>query len=209
MASKKKKVTSWTLVVILLIFFPLIGFILLIKKLYEDKEGGYKNSIVARILGGISITLGVLMLMAIIVAGPDTSSVMVILIIFIGPGLFLFMKGLSLKNDAVRYEKYIELICHRGVVSIEEIATEVSLTYAKTAKELEGMINVGYLENAYVDHGKMMVILKGKEPNAVAGNRPQQQTSKAFVCKNCGGSNVVASGTTVECEYCGSPISYT
>lgn len=218
MVTNKKKSTSWTLIIVLLLFFPLIGIILLIKKLYEDKAGAYQNSLVARILGGIGLGFGILVFLMFLLAEPTASNIIVIIIAFICPGLLLFLKGASLKKDAVRYEKYLDLIWQKGLYSINDIAAEVSLTYAKTSKELQALINAGYIENVYLDQGRQMVVVNGYEPNILsqpkqsnpsAVDKTKQNTTKVVVCKNCGANTAVTYGTTTECEYCGSPVSYT
>lgn len=224
MEDKRKKVTSWSVVIILLMVFPLVGVILLIKKLYQDKEGAYKNSIVARILASFMLAIGLILWLKFIMNKPSAYNIFVSMLLFILPGLLLFIKGLNLKKDAARYEKYIELITSYGVVSIDTIASESSLGYAKTAKELEGMIRIGYLENAYIDHGNRMIILNkigsnmfvvnkhqqnASKENTPVRSEPKKKPSKVIVCNSCGGKNVVLKGATVECDYCRSPISYT
>lgn len=216
MGAKKNKSMSWVLVIILLIFVPFIGIIFLIKKLFEDKAGAYRNSLVARILGGIWLGFGALLLLLLLTDGLDKDSVFVLTVMFFIPGSLLFLKGASLKRAGVRYEKYLELIWQRHVHSIDELASEVSLTYAKTSKELESLINSGYIENAYVDHGRQMVIvddyvsshpIQPKVTNTPAVNKNKQIISKVVTCKNCGASNSVTTGSVSECEYCGTPIS--
>jgi|GEM_PF-6809461 hypothetical protein len=224
MENKRKKVSSWSVVIILLIVVPLVGVILLIKKLYQDKEGAYKNSIVARILASIMLAIGLILWLKVITVEPSAYNVFVSMLLFILPGSLLFIKGLNLKKDSARYEKYIELITNYGIVSIDAIASQSSLAYAKTAKELEGMIAMGYLENAFIDHGNRMIILNTNGSNMSVGSRRQQNVStentpvrsepkkkhsKVIVCDSCGGKNAVLQGSTVECDYCGSPISYT
>lgn len=216
MGAKRNKSISWVLVIILLIFVPLIGIILLIKKLFEDKAGAYQNSLVARILAGVWLGFGAFMFLLLFPEAIDKDSIFMLTVMFLIPGFLLFLKGVSLKRAGVRYEKYLQLIWQQQIHSIDDLASEVSLTYAKTSKELEALINSGYIVNAYVDHGRQMVIVddyvssRPIQPvisNTSAVNKSKQNISKVVTCKNCGASNSVISGTVAECEYCGTPIS--
>lgn len=221
--NKGNKVTSWTVVLILIMIVPPVGFILLIKKLYQDKEGAYKNSIVARILGGFMLAIGLILWFIVITADPSAYNIFVSTLFFLLPGSLLFIKGLNLKKDAARYEKYLDLLSSNGVIFIDGIASEYSLPYAKTARELEGMITVGYLKNSYIDHENRMLKTNTDESNKVNSNRRKQNESqentpvknepknrprKVIICNSCGGKNVVLQGSTVKCDYCKSPIIY-
>lgn len=221
--NKGNKVTSWTVVLILIIVFPPVGFILLIKKLYQDKEGAYINSIIARILASIMLAIGLMLWYTVITKDPSAYNIFVSTLFFLLPGILLFIKGLNLKKDGARYEKYLELLASNGVIFIDGIASEYSLPYAKTARELEGMITVGYLKNAYIDHESRMIKTNTNGSNKVNSNRrkqnvsqentpiksePKNRPSKVIICNSCGGKNVVSQGSTVECDYCKSPIIY-
>lgn len=216
METNKKKSASWGVIILLLLFVPFIGIILLVKKLFEDKAGAYKNSLVARMIGVLQLFFGAFLFFTVVYKEPEVSDLVVLFLFFIGPGLFLFLKGLSLKKAGVRYEIYLELIWQRRIYSIDEIALEVSLTHAKTLKELQALINTGYIENAYVDQGRQMVIVEGYEPNATKQpvvNKMKQKTKqkkiKVVVCNNCGASNAVTLGISSQCEYCRTPLSFT
>ncbi len=221
--NKGNKVTSWTVVLILIIVFPPVGFILLIKKLYQDKEGAYINSIIARILASIMLAIGLMLWYTVITKDPSAYNIFVSTLFFLLPGILLFIKGLNLNKDGARYEKYLELLASNGVIFIDGIASEYSLPYAKTARELEGMITVGYLKNAYIDHESRMIKTNTNGSNKVNSNRrkqnvsqentpiksePKNRPSKVIICNSCGGKNVVSQGSTVECDYCKSPIIY-
>lgn len=221
--NRGNKVTSWTVVLILIMLVPPVGFILLIKKLYQDKEGAYKNSVVARTLASFMLAIGLMLWFIVITADPSAYNIFVSTLFFLVPGLLLFIKGLNLKKDAARYEKYLDLLSSNGVIFIDGIASEYSLPYAKTARELEGMITVGYLKNAYIDHENRMIKTNTNGSNKVNGNRrkqnvnqentpiksePKKKPSKVIICNSCGGKNVVSQGDIVECDYCKSPIIY-
>lgn len=221
--NKGNKVTSWPAVLILIIVFPPVGFILLIKKLYQDKEGAYINSIVARILASIMLAIGLMLWYRVITKDPSAYNIFVSTLFFLLPGSLLFIKGLNLKKDAARYEKYLDLLSSNGVIFIDGIASEYSLPYAKTARELEGMITEGYLKDAYIDHENKMLKLNTNGSNKDNSNRskqnvskentpvksqPKKRPSKVIICNSCGGKNVVLQGSTVECDYCKSPIIY-
>ncbi len=221
--NKGNKVTSWTVVLILIMLVPPVGFILLIKKLYQDKEGAYKNSVVARTLASFMLAIGLMLWFIVITADSSAYNIFVSTLFFLLPGSLLFVKGLNLKKDAARYERYLDLLSSNGVIFIDGIASEYSLPYAKTVRELEGMITEGYLKNACIDHENRMLKINTNgsnednsnwskqnvsKENTPAKSEPKKKPSKVIICNSCGGKNVVSQGDIVECDYCKSPIIY-
>jgi hypothetical protein len=199
--NKGNKVTSWPAVLILIVVFPPVGFILLIKKLYQDKEGAYINSIVARILASIMLAIGLMLWYTVITKDTSAYNIFVSTLFFLLPGSLLFIKGLNLKKDAEKYEKYLELLASNGVVFTDGIASEYSLPYEKLARE---SINTNGSNKVDGNRRKQNV----NKQNTPAKSESKKKPSKVIICNSCGGKNVVSQGDVVECDYCKSPIIY-
>ena len=204
--NKGNKVTSWPVVIILIIVFPPVGFILLIKKLYQDKEGAYINSIVARILASIMLAIGLMLWYTIITNDSSAYNIFVSTLFFLLPGSLLFIKGLNLKKDAARYEKYLELLASNGVVFTDGVASEYSLPYDKLARE---SINTNGSNKVDGNRSKQNISKQNiNKQNTPAKSESKKKPSKVIICNSCGAKNVVLQGATVECDYCKSPIIY-
>lgn len=204
--NKGNKVTSWPTVLILIVVFPPVGFILLIKKLYQDKEGAYINSIVARILASIMLAIGLMLWYTVITKDTSAYNIFVSTLFFLLPGSLLFIKGLNLKKDAEKYEKYVELLASNGVVFIDGVASEYSLPYERLARE---SINANGSNKADSNKRKQNVSKQNvNKQNTPAKSQPKKKPSKVIICNSCGGKNVVSQGDVVECDYCKSPIIY-
>lgn len=206
---RKKKPVSWTAVILWFIFFWPVGIYMFYKKVKTDKESALQNSTLLKIISCIWAAIGVLLIWAEI--SDSTSSgydLAVCLIVFIGGGLLLFNGSRKVKASGERYEKYIDIILNKHETSIDNIASEMSLSYGKAVKELQDIIDNGYLDDSYIDHGNHEIVLSQRYrayevPNETDRKRPQ----KIVVCKNCGGNNTVTAGSACECEFCGSPLS--
>ena len=72
---------------------------------------------------------------------------------FLGAGGIMFFRGHYLNKMSRRSQRYILAIGNTDVMSLEEIAKRVNRTPAQAAKELQKLIDKGYLgEDAYIDH---------------------------------------------------------
>ena len=135
---------------------------------------------------------------------------MVLALIF-AAGHSSFTKASKTKKTAIKYKKYIDIVVNQNVKSIDNVASAVGLSYDVVAKDLQDMINIGYLRDAYIHQGNREIILKQNEPapityaQTVAPGQAAPQTI-ATRCPGCGANNVVAIGRVSECEYCGTPI---
>ena len=72
---------------------------------------------------------------------------------FLGAGGIMFFRGHYLNKMARRSQRYILAIGNTDAMSIEEIAKRVNRKPAQAVKELQKLIDKGYLgEDAYIDH---------------------------------------------------------
>ncbi len=113
------------------------------------------------------------------------------------------------KGTAEKYKKYIDIVINRNERSLDNIAYAVGLPYDIVAKDLQDMINIGYLRGAFINHGNREISFEQRQPavvvqQAAPGQVPVQ--TQAVRCPGCGANNVVVVGRVTECEYCGTPI---
>ena len=86
------------------------------------------------------------------------------------------------------------------------------LPYEMVTKDLQNMIDIGYLKDAYIHKDKGEIIFKQKEQEPVPPMKEERgrevaMPKKTVNCSGCGASNTVTVGTSVECEYCGTQVS--
>ena len=74
---------------------------------------------------------------------------------FLGAGGIMFFRGLYLNRMSRRSQRYILAIGNTDAMSLDEIAKRVNRKPAQAAKELQKLIDKGYLgEDAYIDHDR-------------------------------------------------------
>ncbi|QIB69689.1 hypothetical protein Ami103574_10305 [Aminipila butyrica] len=208
----EKKGTSWGWIVFWLIIFWPVGLALLVNKLANDKSAlmSGKTGIISAV-GWFFIIFGILG----IVAAFDTSSSDAVLGIIIGPamiigGILVLRKVSKTKRTAARYKKYIELAVNQNVRGIDNIAASIGLPYELVVRNLQDMINIGYLKDAYIDREARELVFKQIEPISYTQESTHQRADVqkiAVRCPGCGANNVVSVGSVSECDYCGTPVS--
>lgn len=205
----EKKGTKWGWIIFLLIFFWPVGLFLLIKKLATDKAALMSGKTGAlSVVGWVLITIGCMGFIAELSSGPDGYGVMLVLI-FVAGGFLLLRKASKTKKTAARYKKYIDIVVNQNVRGIDNIVSAVGLSYDVVVKDLQDMINIGYLKDAYIHLGNREIVLKQQEPVIYAQGTYAGQSvtqTKAVRCPGCGANNVVTVGRVSECEYCSTPI---
>ena len=146
-----------------------------------------------------------------LVGEPDSGGPIVVTLVFVAGGVLLLRTVSTIKKtvanaaNAAKYKKYIDIIVNQNVKNIDNIASAVGLPYDVAAKDLQDMINIGYLEGAYIDQGNREITWKQQEPQApVAGKTNPQMI--AIRCFSCGANNIVVAGRVSKCEYCEKPI---
>ncbi len=207
----EKKGTRWGWIIFWLIIFWPVGLFLLIKKLETDKSAlmSKKTGPISAI-GWFFTVFGVLGSIGILSnIGDSTAGGMVLALATVVGGVLVLIKTSKIKKTGVKYKKYIDLAVNQNVRGIDNIAASVGLSYDAVAKDLQDMINIGYLKDAYIDQGNREIVLEQAEPISYtqASTSDRADTQKVAVrCPGCGANNVVAVGGVSECEYCGTPI---
>ena len=139
----------------------------------------------------------------------DSAGTFVFLLVMLAGGVWLLLKAGKTKNTVLKYKKYIELVVNQNVKSLDYIASAVGLPYDSAVKDLQKMINTGYLKNTYIHQGNREILLKQNKPAAYAQTPSFGKTApqtKAVRCPGCDANNIVAVGKASQCEYCGNPL---
>lgn len=207
----ENKGTKWGWIIFWLIIFWPVGLYLLVKKLATDQSAlmSGKTSTLSAV-GWVLIAFGVIGFFTELSDTPDATGVILGFLFVIG-GVLLLRKVSTTKKTAVKYKKYIDTVVNQNIRSIDNIASIVGLPYDVVAKDLQDMINIGYLKDAYIHQSNREIILKQQEqePTTYTQGVYTDQTApqtKAARCPGCGANNVVVVGRVSECEYCSTPI---
>lgn len=206
----ENKGTKWGWIIFWLIIFWPVGLHLLVKKLATDQSAlmSGKTSKLPVVGWGL-IAFGVMGFFVEFSDTPDASGLMLGLAFVIG-GVLLLLKVSKTKKTAVKYKKYIDTVVNQNVRSMDNIASILALPYDVVAKDLQEMIDIGYLKDAYIHQSNREIILKQQETATYTQETYTDHTApqtKAARCPGCGANNVVIVGQVSECEYCSTPIS--
>jgi hypothetical protein len=210
-----KKSMGWGWIIFWIIIFWPVGFILVIRKFATDKKAlmsGKTTSLsvigwVLTVFGGIGF-IGC-------VTDPTATSGTVMALIFVVGGILLILKARKIKKQAAKYRKYIDVVVNYGEKNIDNIADAVGLQYEVVIKDLQDMIDIGYLKNAYIHQANREILLQQVVQPQVQQAYQQTQTyqqlsnpiqPKAVRCPGCGANNIVSTSGVCECEYCGTPL---
>lgn len=209
---KKNKISiifsTPAVIISLLLFFPL-GIILLIGRLSVDKKLLLKVNIPIQILGWINIFFG-LILFIFSVSEPFDSINYTITLIFFTIGGLLTRLGIKLSKNLKLFNRYKNLITYQNVHLIKDLAQRTQQDPSKVSADIDTMIELGFLPNAYIDEADKTIDLpKDKHSDKTTAPKEdskKETTYKVVTCKGCGANNTVAVGQTSECEYCGNSI---
>ena len=103
---------------------------------------------------------------------------------FLGAGGIMFFRGHYLNKMSRRSQRYILAIGNTDAMPLEEIAKRVNRTPAQAAKELQKLIDKGYLgEDAYIDHDRGYFLrfgatLEEEPPAREAASQPVPQEAQ-------------------------------
>ena len=101
------------------------------------------------------------------------------------------------KKNAKKRE-YFSMIDNHRILSIDQIASSMSVSYEQARKDINKMIEKGFFGNAHIDNMSRSVVLP---ITGVDINTEVTTTNK--ICPSCGASNNVSSLGENKCEYCG------
>ena len=101
------------------------------------------------------------------------------------------------KHNA-RQREYFSMIDNHRVLSIDQIASSMSVSYEQARKDINKMIGKGFFGNAHIDNMTRSIVL----PNVGVDINTEVITTNK-ICPSCGASNNVSSLGENKCEYCG------
>lgn len=204
---------DWRVIIITFIFFWPLGLYFIWKRINLDKKSQLnlgRNLIIA---GSVLIVLSVIYLFAAVDDPTITLGQRIATVLLMGSsGAGLIILGQRSKKNAAKIKKYISLIVNQEITSIDDIAAAMALPYEITQKDIQKMIDKGYLVGAYINDITREIVLPSKHKQDykkhedIDANKPNVQML-VVTCKGCGANNKVKKGSVSECEFCGSPVS--
>lgn len=206
----EKKTIGWGWIVFWCFFFPPAGLFLGIRKLIVERASVKSGNIKALfIIGGTSILIA--MTNVLNMGIENRSNAGLSRSMFLIFGIFMCCRAIKTKRNAARYKKYADIVVNKKVNNIDNIASVVGSSYKVVEKELQKMIDIGYLKDAYIQQGSHEIFLRQFQsgPVTYTNNTEAKQTAPKTVavrCPGCGANNVVTVGKVSECEYCGTPL---
>ncbi len=208
--NKQNILYSWPVIIIALIIFWPLGLFLIIKRVSSDKTAMVNSSGKGmKIIGIALIAIGVLGIIGSLDSF-DFGSI-VIGLFFIAGGVVLMKKAKKIKTDGESIKKYLAIIVNGGVRELDTIAATTGKQYDVVKKDIQNMIDKGFLKNAYINENTREVVLATAAPANVnligqpAANTASSAAPRVVACPCCGANNTVT-GALGECEYCGTPL---
>ena len=197
--------------ILALIFFWPLGLFLIIKRASLDKKTALGAGKLIKGLGIASCCMAALGFLVNITDGFDGTDVGMI-IFFAAAGAALLYLANKIKKDADSVKQYLNIIVNGGERQLDAIAAATGKQYDVVKKDVQKMIDKGFLKNAYINENTREVVLPSAAPaNTNVGQpttnmgTPTAVQTRVVACPCCGANNTV-SGTLGECEYCGTPL---
>ena len=201
---------SWPVIILALIFFWPLGLFLIIKRASLDKKTAMGSGKLIKGLGIASCCMAALGFLVSITDGFDGTDVGMI-IFFAAAGAALLYLANKIKKEADSVKQYLNIIVNGGERQLDAIAAATGKQYDVVKKEVQKMLDKGFLKNAYINENTREVVLPSAAPaNTNVGQptntgTPTAVQTRVVACPCCGANNTV-SGTLGECEYCGTPL---
>ena len=195
MENKTFDLYSWPVIVVLLFLFWPVGLYLLYKKAQSDKKTALTASKILNLLGNIFVVVGVITL------------IVIIGIFYLAVGIVLKKFSKKLLASADNVKKYLAIVVNGNVRQLDSISAAVGKPYDVVKKDLQKLIDDGYLKNAYINESTREIVLAQPSVTVNISDATMETSSTRVVSCPCCGANNTISGSVGECEYCGSPLS--
>lgn len=220
----KKKETSWlTIILVLIIFWP-VGLYMVYKKFSShSKTETYKiivESVQTQSLtpldmlrekakkrvkwSYILIGLGIIFSLGIFRVNNLGAFLyeIIMVAIFAGSGFLLLQNGKKMNHIIDLYEKYYPIIINSSNGKLNNFASAANTPVNQVISDLNELLNMKLLGDSYLDQATMEFHSPLLKTTDLVQKKEQ---SKPIKCPNCGGMNLPMSGHQ-ECEYCGTVI---
>ena len=135
-----------------------------------------------------------------------------------GSGYILISRGNKYKNWGQAIARYSALIPSIEDGSLDAIAVTFPKPYVEVCKDLQKMIDQGFLPECYLDLQRRLLVSPHMKFRQVASTiapitpivhetpvQPASPKYKVVKCPNCNGSNAITD-SKFECDYCGAPL---
>lgn len=202
---------SWPVIILALIFFWPLGLFLIIKRSSLNKKTAMGSGKLIKGLGIASCCMAALGFMVSVTDGFDGTDVGSI-IFFAAAGAALLYVANKNKKKADSVKQYLNIIINGAERQIDAIAAATGKQYDVVKKDIQEMIDKGFLKNAYINENTREVVLPSAAPantnvgQVTSGAAPTTTVQTRVVACPCCGANNTVSGTLGKCEYCGSPL---
>ena len=210
MNNKIGGIYSWPVIILALIFFWPLGLFLIIKRTSVDKKAAMASGKLIKGLGIASCCMAALGFLVCLSDGFDGTDVGLI-IFFAAAGAALLYLANKIKKEADSVKQYLNIIVNGGERQLDSVAAATGKQYDVVKKDVQKMIDKGFLKNAYINENTREVVLPSAAPTNVnagqpiGGAAPASVQTRVVACPCCGANNTV-SGALGECEYCGTPL---
>lgn len=209
---------SWPVIILTLIVFWPIGVFLLIKRLSVDKQTAMTAGKIINGLGIASYVIAGVGLFSVISYGPEEDDFIYILF-FAVAGYVLRRVAKKTKKEAEEVKKYLAIIINGNIRQLDAIAAASGKPYDTVVKDVQKLIDRGFLKDAFLNTNTREVILNnaytyapeqisgttGASTNTATNTPAPELAPKVITCSCCGANNMII-GKIGECEYCGAPI---
>ena len=161
---------SWPVIIIALICFWPVGLFLIIKRASVDKKTAMASSKLIKGLGIASCCMAALGFLVCLSDGFDGADVGLI-IFFAAAGAALLYLANKIKKDADSVKLYLNIIVNGGERQLDSVAAATGKQYDVVKKDVQKMIDKGFLKNAYINENTREVVL----PSAAPSNAPMTE----------------------------------
>ena len=138
---------SWPVIILALIFFWPLGLFLIIKRASLDKKTAMGSGKLIKGLGIASCCMAALGFLVSITDGFDGTDVGMI-IFFAAAGAALLYLANKIKKEADSVKQYLNIIVNGGERQLDAIAAATGKQYDVVKKDVQKMIDKGFLKNA-------------------------------------------------------------
>ncbi|MCL2250278.1 MAG: hypothetical protein FWC13_13560 [Oscillospiraceae bacterium] len=210
MESVVKKPTSWGWVILWLFLFWPIGLFMLIKRFSNRQVLMNSKTRAPAVAAWILIALGGLMLFTMITQGSFEFFMFLWFAAYLVGGIMILVKLKQTEKLAAQFRRYLNIIVNTGERNLTDIASSTAVPYETARKDIQSMIDYGFLKNAHIDERNHTIVLA--QYSQVQTVAPEQMASQSTVqsgtvrCSGCGANNVVTSGRITECEFCATAL---
>ena len=204
------KLYSWPVIILALCIFWPVGLFLIIKRTSVDKKTAMASGKLIKGLGIASCCMAALGFLVCLSDGFDGTDVGMI-IFFAAAGAALLYLANKIKKDADSVKLYLNIIVNGGERQLDSVAAATGKQYDVVKKDVQKMIDKGFLKNAYINENTREVVLPSAAPanmnvaQPTGGVAPAAVQTRVIACPCCGANNTI-SGDIGECEYCGTPL---